>query len=106
MTSSTRQVLDPKRQSEVVGRAFDFTSRTQPGDVLSAPVVTASVWSGIDAAPGGLLTGSNSISGFVVTVGTQAGVVGVIYLLKVSVTASLSGTLVLEGLYAVLPEGM
>lgn len=106
MSYGTRVELPPKRQGEVISPPFDFSFKCQAGDILSAPVVTCTVWSGVDASPSSVLTGTNPITGQVVNVGLQAGVVGVIYIVKCSVTASLSGTLILEGMLAVLPEGM
>lgn len=104
--SSTRVELDPKRQAESVALPFDFSSKTQSGDVLSAPVVTCTVWSGVDANPAAVLTGVNTIAGLQVNAGVQNGVVGVLYLIAVKVTASLSGLLELDGILAVLPQGL
>ncbi len=107
MTSPTRVILDPKREAEIVTLPFDFASKMQLpfNDVLSAPTTTVVVWSGVDPNPSAMLV-STTASGSQVLPKVQGGIAGVIYLLKVVVQASLSGTLELDGLLAVLPAGM
>lgn len=106
MTSSTRVILDPKRASGHVFPPFDFLPQMNAGDTLSGVVVTITVWSGVDAAPAGVWDGSAAISGSIVSPGLQAGVAGVIYLIKVQVNATGGKVLVLEALFAILPEGI
>ena len=105
-TAGTRVEIDPKRQAEIVSPLFDFSSKCQAGDVLSAPTVTVTVWSGIDANPSAVYGGSAPIAGQVVSPVLQAGIVGVLYLVAVKVIASLSGTLELDGILAVIPQGL
>lgn len=105
-TYANRVELPPKRQAEVISPPFDFSSKCQTGDVLTAPVVSVSVWSGVDATPSAVYGGSAPITGLVVNPVLQAGVVGVLYLVTVKVTASLSGTLELDGILFVQPQGL
>lgn len=106
MSSSTRVILDPKRVSSVQNYPFDFISQLAFGETISTQVVTATVWSGVDASPSSIISGSASASGTIVTQKITGGVSGVIYLLKCSITTSLGQTLILEGLLAILPEGI
>ena len=105
MSSSLRVTLDPKRQGETVNRTFDFTSKLAINETISTQVVTASVWSGVDAAPAALINGAASAAGTVVTQSFTAGVVGVIYLLICRITTNLGQTLELGALFAVIPDG-
>ena len=106
MSSSTRVILDPKRVAESISPSFDFTAKCVAGDVLSSPMVSVSVWSGLDLNPSAVYGASAPITGLVVNPRLLAGVAGVIYLVRVVVTASLSGILELDGLLAVLPSGI
>ena len=106
MTSSTRVILDPKRASEIVSPPFDFSAKCQAGDELSSPLVTVTVWSGVDPDPQAVYGGGSAINGFVINPTFQGGIVGVIYLIAVEVAASLSGTLELDALLAILPQGL
>jgi len=103
--SSTRVILDPKRVSDVVKIPFDFISKLAVGETISTKVVTASVWSGVDANPSAIINGAATSSGTVVTQSITAGVLGVIYLLKCSITTSAAQTLSLAGLLTVIPDG-
>ena len=105
MTSATRVILYPKRASEHGFPPFDFLAKMAPGDVLTAPAIVVTVWSGVDANPTAIWDSTFFTTGSIITPGIQNGVPGVIYLLKVS-CASGGKILVLEGLLAILPEGM
>ena len=105
MTSATRVILDPKRASEHVFPPFDFLAKMAPSDVLTSPAIVVTVWSGVDANPTAIWDSTFVTAGSIITPGIQNGVPGVIYLLKVSAAAG-SKIVVLEGLLAVLPEGM
>lgn len=106
MSSSTRVIFDPKRASEGKNFPFDFISLLASGETISSQVVTATVWSGVDATPNAIVSGSATVSGTIVTQKIVNGVSGVIYLLKCAITTSASQTLALEGLLAILPEGI
>ena len=107
MTVPSRQILAPKRQSETVQVTFDFSEKCAAGETLSAPAVSVSVWSGVDPTPNAIyVTSSAAVSGQTVTLSLQAGVTGVVYLVTVSATGSISTNQKLEGLFAILPEGV
>jgi hypothetical protein len=85
---------------------FDFLAKMSAGDVINTPVVVVTVWSGVDATPMAIWDSSTVITPpSIVQPGIQNGLPGVIYLIKVSAAAG-SKLLALEGLLAVLPEGM
>lgn len=107
--SSTRVILDPKRASEKVNITFDFTSRMSASAGINTAVVTASVWSGVDANPSAIVNGAATLLSPQVIQSIQGGLAGVIYLLKCQVTTQAeapSQTLVLEALLTILPEGI
>lgn len=106
MSSSTRVIFDPKRQSDTVILPFDFSPYLGVGETISSPVITASVWSGVDASPSSILSGSTTTSGSIVTTRVLAGVTGVIYVVKCTVNTSLSQVRSLVGLLAVIPDGI
>ena len=107
MTVPSRQILAPKRQSETVQVPFDFSEKCAAGEIISAPGVSVSVWSGVDASPNNIyVPASAAVSGQTVKLSLQAGVTGVVYLVAVTVTGSVSTSMKLEGLFAILPEGV
>lgn len=97
-------VLDPKLSGETRTYKFDFTSSLAVGETLSTQVVTASVYSGIDATPSAIISGVATASGAIVSQVITAGTVGVLYTLLCSVTTSAGQTLVLTGFLAVIPN--
>lgn len=74
------------------------------GETISTQSVAASVYSGTDASPSSIISGSASASGAVVSQKITAGVVGVLYELACTITTSAGQTLVLTGYLAVLPD--
>jgi len=106
LTTSTRIVQGPKRVSEVVAPAFDFTAKTVVGDVLSAPTVTISVWTGVDPNPQLVYGGSSTINGLVINPVLTGGVAGVIYQVKVTVNSLLAGILTIDSYLVVLPDSL
>jgi len=106
LTTSTRVVQGPKRVSEVVAPAFDFTAKTVVGDTLSSPAVTVSVWSGVDPNPQLVYGGSSTINGLVINPVLTGGVAGVIYQVKVTVNSLLAGILTLDSFLVVLPDSL
>lgn len=103
--AQSRTTWDPKRTGESVNLTFDFTSRLASGETISTQVVTASVYTGTDASPSGLISGSASASGAVVTQKITGGVAGVIYYLLCQITTSAGQTLDMEGFLAVVAPG-
>lgn len=105
MVRVTQRVdLDPKLVGETRAYTFDFSNLINPGVTLSGPVVTAAVYSGTDASPSSIISGSASASGAVVTQKITAGTVGVIYELLCTVTTSDGQTLNKSGYLAVVPK--
>lgn len=91
----------PKLSGSTEQEIFDFISRLAIGETISSATVTASVYTGVDASPSAILSGSASISGTQVTQMVTAGVVGVIYQLSCAATTSAGKILLLQGLLAV-----
>lgn len=96
--------LPAKLAGETKVYTFDFSSALANGETLSAPAVTASVYSGTDAAPSSLISGVASASGAVVSQKITGGTLGVLYELLCTVTTSLGQTLLLSGYIAIVPE--
>ncbi len=98
-----RVIFDAKRVAETVSLAFDFASRLSVGETISSQVVTATTYSGTDASPSSIISGSATASGTVVRQAVAAGVLGVTYLLLCQIVTSASQTLDLEGFLTVVP---
>jgi len=99
-----RVVQVPKLQSESVNYSFDFTSRLNVGETITASSVTATVYTGVDASPASIISGSSTISGSIVTQLIIAGVAGVIYELLCTAVTSAGQTLKLSAYLAVIPD--
>ena len=99
-----RVIQYPKLQAEVKNIPFDFISNLGVSETISTKVVTASVYSGVDAAPSGVINGAATSSGTVVTQSVQAGVVGVVYELLCKITTSAGQTLELAAFFVVQPD--
>lgn len=99
-----RASIPAKLVGETVLETFDFLSQLALGETLSTATVTAAVYSGTDASPSAIVSGSATISGTKVTQLITAGTLGVVYLLTCTVTTSLSQTLLLEAFLAVVPN--
>lgn len=113
-----------KLVGEVVTLSFNFLSQMGSGETLTSPVVTVSLFSGIDSTPAVILSGSPTISGSIVTQKIQEGMAGVTYVLTcavhgstgvdyigtqlVSVLSDLGsfGSTSLPGLTGTLPDGI
>ena len=94
-------VKDPGATEKVV---FDFLSLLAVGETLSGATTTAAVWTGVDATPGGLISGAATVSGSQATQALTGGVAGVIYKLTCTATTSAGQTLVLTGYIAVVAD--
>lgn len=101
---SGRADLPSKLAGETKVFTFDFSSSLSTGETISTQVVTASVYSGSDAAPSSLISGLATASGAVVSQKITGGTLGVIYELLCTITTSLGQTLLLSGYTAVVPE--
>lgn len=98
-----RVELAGKIAAETVKVSFDFTSRLATGETISTKSVAATVWSGTDASPSAIISGSASNSGAVVTQVVTAGTEGVVYVLTCTITTSASQTLLLTAYLPVVP---
>jgi hypothetical protein len=101
---SGRADLLPKRIGETKTYVFDFSSDLAVGETISSATVTATVYSGTDASPSSILSGSDSTSGAVVSQNITAGTLGVIYELICAATTSLNQVLQQVGLLAIIPD--
>jgi len=103
MTTS-RADLTPKPAASTESRTVDFLGDLPSGDTISTASVAASVYSGTDASPSSLISGSATISGSRVTQKLTGGTEGVMYLLVW--TANTAAGLVLKKttILAVVPS--
>jgi hypothetical protein len=94
----------PKKVGETAPVTFDFTSQMGVSETVSTQVVAATVYSGVDASPSAIISGSASASGKVVSQAITAGVSGCVYQLVCTITTSLSQTLQQSSYLAVVPD--
>ena len=99
-----RADLPPKLIGEVKIYTFDFTSDLAVSETISTQTVTATVYSGTDASPSSVVSGSATASGAVVSQVITGGTLGVIYELICQITTSTSQTLRQIGFLAVVPD--
>ncbi len=92
-----------KTSSEKINEVFDFENQLASSETISTASVTATVYSGTDASPSAIVSGSASISGAQVTQKIVDGTEGVVYLLTCTVTTSAGQTLSLGGFLPVIP---
>lgn len=81
---------------------FEFASQLAAAETISTAVATCVVYSGTDASPSSVISGSATISSSRVTQKVTAGTAGVIYLLTMTITTSAGQTLTQTGFLAVL----
>jgi hypothetical protein len=79
-----------------------FDDRLQVGETISSVAVTVLVYSGTDTDPSTIVSGSPTFSGSIVSFTITAGVIGVIYVVVVTVTSSLANVYVKEGFLAIV----
>ena len=100
----TRADLPPKLASSTESYTVDFTDLVPAGDSISSQTVTASVYSGTDASPSSIISGSATASGTRVTQKLTGGTAGVIYQLTWTVVTAASLTLKKTGFLAIVPD--
>jgi hypothetical protein len=100
----TRADLPPKPASSSDSYVLDFVDSIPAGSSISTQSVTASVYSGTDASPSAIISGSATASGTQVTQKVTGGTVGVIYQLTWTVTTSGGLTLKKLGFLAIVPD--
>ncbi len=79
-----------KRIDEDLKLTFDFTNDLASAETISVATVTATVYSGVDASPQNIVSGSESISGQTVVQVIADGLEGVTYLLECQITSDQS----------------
>jgi hypothetical protein len=99
---SYRSIFDAKTTSETVAVSFDFSSDYAVGETCSSGSVTATVYSGTDAAPSGIVSGAAGFTGAVATQTVVGGVAGVTYLLTATTVSSLGKTRSRSGYLSIL----
>lgn len=99
----SRVIFPGKYSGDTAIHTFDFTSKLSSGETLSTASVAATVYSGTDASPSALVSGSSTISGQKVTQVITAGTEGVTYKLICTVTTSSSQTLTLTAFLTITP---
>lgn len=101
---TSRVEIAPILKNVIRTQTFDFTSDLAVSETISTQVVTATTYSGTDASPSSLVSGSASKSGAIVSQlidASAGGVLGVIYELKCVVTTSAGQTLEQVGYLAI-----
>jgi len=101
---SSRAIFDPKLLGETQVLSFDFTSELAIGETINSQTVVATTYSGTDASPSSIISGSASSSGAVVSQKVTGGVLGVMYELLCTITTSLGQTQQQSGFLAVVPD--
>jgi hypothetical protein len=100
------RIISPvKFLGETVLIPFDFISRLDPVETISSPSLLATTFSGTDANPALILSGSPVILGSVVTQKISGGTVGATYNILCTVNTSLGQILQLATFIAVVPDG-
>lgn len=100
----SRIVLSGKGANETISQSFDFAAGLALGETISTKVVTATVYSGTDASPSSVISGSPTSSGTTVTQKLTGGTLGVTYLIVCAITTSAGQTLRMSGYLVVTPE--
>ena len=97
----SRLQFPPKLLGETAGYVFDFVSRLGASETISSSSVAVTVYSGVDATPSAMLSGTTSNAGTQVTQNLKGGVAGVVYQVMCTIVTSAGQTLQLFGLLAV-----
>lgn len=107
-----RTVFPPKKAGETIQVLFDFSSAFEDiTSAINAASVTATVWSGTDATPQNIVSGSATIVTPVTSLPARkvlqtivGGVAGVIYSLSCQATTA-SGLIAVQSGYLAIPSG-
>lgn len=99
-----RVTFEGKLLGETQTLTFDFTSRLAVSETISSASVTATVYSGTDGSPQGIVSGTSTISGAVVSQKITGGLLGVTYSLKCTANTSTAQVLQLSGYLTVIPD--
>jgi hypothetical protein len=99
---TARQDFQSKTPDETKLLTFDYSSDLGAGETISSTAVSCVVWSGTDASPSSMISGSATTSGALVTQLFAGGLAGMIYLVRVLATTSLGQVLPKAGYLAVV----
>jgi hypothetical protein len=80
--------FDPKDPLEIIPLTFDFDTEMGGSDTIVSAAVAVSVSNGYDSNPASLLSGAASLLGDKVRQNVTAGLDGVDYIVKVTVTTT------------------
>lgn len=92
-----------KRPTELGPVTFDFTNSLASGETISTQSVAATVYSGTDANPSAILSGSATASGKIVSQKLTTAVSGVLYQLVCTITTSAGNNYQQSSYLAVVP---
>lgn len=95
--------FDPKPVGVTALYQFNFIDQLDVGEEIDSAIVTCTVYSGTDAAPEDMISGSATISGTTVSQMITAGTEGVVYYLTCTAVTDDGKTLQLIGFLAVVP---
>ena len=100
----SRVALQSKFADEKLSTTVSFLSQLAVGETIASAICSATVYSGTDASPSTILSGSASISGTKVIQKVTGGVLGVTYLLLCTATTSAGQSLQLSAYLCVVPD--
>lgn len=101
---TSRVIIPPKSPDEIISVTFPFLSQVPAGETISSATVTCAVYSGTDASPSSMISGSDTITGTNVIQKITGGVEGVIYYLVCEANTSGGLRLQMAAFLAVVPE--
>lgn len=100
----SRTIFPSLQSGETVTLSFDFSSRMTVGQTISTAAMSVELFSGIDAAPAALLSGSPSISGAIVTHKVAPTLPGNVYDVQCAASLATGQVLIMGGYVAVNPR--
>ena len=101
-----RSVINVKTSAATEDAVFDFANQYVAGETIASGSVTAVVYTGVDATPSAVLSGTGAASGTKFTQKVASGVEGVAYLLTCTTTSSSGKVRSLEGFLVIVPPGV
>lgn len=99
-----RMTTNGKLAGETLALAFNFGTRLAVGETISSASTTCTVYSGTDASPSSVISGSTTISGSQVTQKVTGGTLGVTYKLVCTANTSASQVLLLAAFLVIVPD--
>ena len=102
----SRITLGGKPANETRKETFNFAAQLAIGETISTATVTSAVYSGTDATPSTVISGTATISGVTAVQLITGGIEGNVYLLTCAITTSAGQTLRQTGFLVIVPAGM